>query len=67
MGKARAVFAVEARVAAVGGGTGGNTVIAPDAFGLVDQQNIGAFHQAVLDEPGQRRGLAGRFEDNRGF
>jgi hypothetical protein len=67
MGKARAVFAVETSVAAVGGGTGGDAVITPDAFGLIDEQDIGAFYQAMFDGPGQRRGLAGRFEDNRGF
>src|SRR5262249_27876739 len=64
MGEARTSGSIETGLAMVGCRTGCDTVIAPDTFRLVDQQDIGPFHHAMAAEVGHTVALFRRFDDD---
>ena len=67
MRKARTRGTFEAGLAVMGRSTGCHTVVAPDAFRLIDQQDIGPFHHAIAAEVGHTVDLFRRFEDDDRF
>jgi hypothetical protein len=67
MGEARTRGALEAGLAVVGRRAGGNAIVAPDTFGLIDQQDISPFDHAMAAEVEHAVGLFWRFEDNDRF
>jgi hypothetical protein len=67
MREARTSGAFEAGLAMVGRSTGRDTIVAPDTFRLIDQQDIGPFHHAMAAEVEHAVGLFRRFEDDDRF
>src|SRR6266571_4055406 len=67
LGEARTSGSLEAGLAIVGRSTGGHAIIAPDAFRLIDQQNISPFHNAMAAEVDHAVHLFRRFQENDRF
>ena len=67
MGEAWTRGSIEASLAIVGRSTGGDAIIAPGTFRLIDQQDISPFHNAMAAEVDHAVHLFRRFQENDRF